>query len=702
MKNNKNEKHIKNTLILNETMVKLMINNIISYAVRISNKNRIYKQIDVHCFNYLKKLFHPYLLTEFIPHENLSDSNNTKKDIYFNTSIKQKPNAWTFIPEPEASQIDRFSNRITYIKDNKNNNKDNNNNNNNKNEEKNKYKGNINDKEINNDEIKKEKNSIKNEQDNEVYNDYKVIVKRRRRININKHGDKNVENEYDRMIEMPSFDILEQNDNKKEEFNKLRKEYQDLILKKRNGNNNIFPINHRRKSKYIKSIFTKNFDTSKLTFDSNGKIINLNLPKLSNVSSEFSSPRQKIIDNIDPSSNKRNNRKITFKFKKPTISSFEKYTFHSNENSKIIRDKNNIILNASSQDNISNINNNISNITNINGGAEKIEYNPVDHKSIFYFNKFSASRNEKIIGGPNFEKMIPEVGVIIHNENEKNQKKFGGFKYLSKYNKISINELSKILDNNAKFHSGNNSMLSFDSGNDENNYNGYIEEFSENNNPLFQNAHRINNKDRIFSSISNTRSNNNLKHKIYSIDIGDSPNNNSKRNLKYYHSSIYSKKRLMENNMKSIKISDDKKINNFYGILINDEKDENSNISQSKNNKSKNIISIKELIDKKRKLPIIEDLNKRKKELIKGRNIINKFNSNIIKNKFWGNKINIENEPNKYENGININPKNIFRKEKSKKSEDNKNINYNKINLLSGRNVKKRIFSSSSTGALIS
>ena len=118
MKKNKKEKNIINPLILNETMVNIMIKNIISYAVRQSNAKRIYKQINEHCFNYLQRLINQYLLTEFIPHENLSDRNNEENKIYFNLFKNSKCDSGIFIKEPETTTIDRFSDKVNIIKEN--------------------------------------------------------------------------------------------------------------------------------------------------------------------------------------------------------------------------------------------------------------------------------------------------------------------------------------------------------------------------------------------------------------------------------------------------------------------------------------------------------------------------------------------------------------------------------------------------------
>ena len=188
----------------------------------------------------------------------------------------------------------------------------------------------------------------------------------------------------------------------------------------------------------------------------------------------------------------------------------------------------------------------------------------MDQKNLFSFNNFYRIR-KKINGGQNFNKIIHEVGVIINNKKKKEQKKFGGFKYMSKYNKPSLNELTKILENNGVFGSEDNSFLSFNSETNDvnnNNYNGYNEEFSENNNPLFQNAFSLDNKNRIFSSFSNNNKKRNLNNN-FSINMDDSINKNY--NIRYLKSSFIKSsptKKIMGNSIDNIILSHNKYFRN--------------------------------------------------------------------------------------------------------------------------------------------
>ena len=715
----KNKKIIKESRIQNEIVVELMLNNIISSVIRIIDCKKIYENEDIHCFKYLSKLCQPYLLTEFLPHESVRIYSNNENKLFYNLPKNSKKDCWTVVKEPEACIIDRCSDKTNILKVNKINKKDIINNHTIKtiidkkgyidkdNEKKNNQdmnKLNI----IVNDENKKDIID-KKENNKDIYKDYKVIVRKKKKVFKNMFGEREMKEEItDKMIEMPSIDINNdiesQNIYKKEEYNKLRKEYFELKQRMNidnNNNSNFLIIKPRRGSKQLKNLFIKYFDNSRLTFDSNGKIINLNYQKFSQASSEFNFPKHKIINNLLKYNLKKNNKKMTVKEKKPIITSFEKKNLNSNDKNEDIsktnqrRTKNNDNSTTDNDKFINNSNN------NLNNDLEKIEYNPLDHKHIFYVNKYYSNKKKKmLVGGQNFDKIMPEVGVIISDDNKKERKKIGGFRYMSKYNKPSLSELTKILDNKGNFKSMNNFSLSFNSENNEMiNYNGYNEEFNENNNPLFQNAHFIINQDRILSPVSN-----NIKNKNFTIDINDTSNKNqNKRYLKYSSSQSSLLKNRSCTRIDNIILSHNKKINDIYNIL-KDEKNENDNNRNNKELSNKyykglNLMSVKDYVDVKRKLPLINNIKKREEELMKGRKIINKFNSNIIKNKDWGSNIIINNENN------HIFPNNIFRREKYRKLriiEDNNN-NIGNRNYLSGRNnQRRRFFSSSSIGILIS
>ena len=135
---------------------------------------------------------------------------------------------------------------------------------------------------------------------------------------------------------------------------------------------------------------------------------------------------------------------------------------------------------------------------------ELIIYNPNDKIKALDFENKIKNNTEIKISGNNFELVEPSVGVVISNENF-NQKKDGGFDYLKKYNKPSMNEYSKLSINSIN----NGNILSSYSINDninnyknkeEQNYIGFKQEFDENN-PLFQDVNQI-------PSLNETKNNN--------------------------------------------------------------------------------------------------------------------------------------------------------------------------------------------------
>jgi len=718
----KNNLEVKSS-IMNEAIVNYIINYSISVAINSCALKERYKKIDIHCYNYLKKFINTYLSIGLIPHEDTPDSNQiSENNIFYNEEKSSKSNTWIYISEPEPAEIDRCSNRNLLKQANHKNKYQINNEENDEFKEESininnsklfskksfKKKAIMHTKTLKSEEKSKVNESLKSKEgnnDDDPYKDYKVI-KTKKFINIK--GLLTIQE--DKIIDMPSYDIKDkkenyENINEKEEFNKLRKEYQCLIQQKKRES--VLLLKPSPRKSQINLRFFNNFDSNRYTFDTNGKILYLNLPKLSTVSSEFNTPKQKVIDkDINSNNNSQINKRKSINFRKPIISSFERYNIKDNSDTlKRNSTKTISIKNKTTRNRISSITNapNNNNITNTNNFSTKknreiIEYNPKDLKKNLNKekdkDKNAKSKKVMIIGGQNFEKIVPEVGVVIHDGNKLNKTKSGGFKYSSKYYKMSFRELSQILDNKGKYSSVDNSSLSFNQDNNE--YNGYNEKFNDNNNPLLENAHSIRKKERILSSFSENRNKNNNNYN--SIDISNPLNKfNMKKNIKFTLSRNRSEMKMLSK-ISDMKLSSDNNNNNIYDLLKDDQKDIASNISIDKINNNKGLLSIKEIIDIKRKLPSIDNLIKKRTENIKGRYIINKFNYNIIKNKDWGNKFDFNNKNDN--DKINL-KNNIFRKEKYRKLKIIDN-NHNKLNILGRNHLGKKLYSSSSSGALIS
>ena len=307
---------------------------------------------------------------------------------------------------------------------------------------------------------------------------------------------------------------------------------------------------------------------------------------------------------------------------------------------------------------------------------EKIEYNPlsIEEKKV---NQVLFQKNKVLPSGHNFDKIIPEVGVIIKHDDNQNQIKEGGFEYYSKYNKPSVNEYSTLMMETLKV---NNHLLtsSLSSGNlNKNNshniystetqeYNGYKQEFNENNNPLIQNAIQTLSVKKQLKLNDGNITKTLIKNKSSII-----PHTYSTNNKKRLFNTLDGKHYKIKNTelFNNIKIKKNLVPNLYSFLTVSDkpEKDENKDILSNEINKGKlkvvngssdttiksnNIIKYHSIIPLPKKkinlkekniLPKIKinnnNMSQNKEnhlELI-GEDLINDFNSKIIKNKHWGN-----------------------------------------------------------------
>ena len=367
-----------------------------------------------------------------------------------------------------------------------------------------------------------------------------------------------------------------------------------------------------------------NINTNILTFDPNGKIIKKNLlANINIIKRDLPKPKLEIKDN---------------NLKSNTISTERVRVRHS-----LIPIKEKLVKSKSN-----------------NKPKSDIIFNPKDKVKLFDFETPRMRNNgqEIQLSGNNFELVKPEIGVIISNENA-NQKKEGGFDYLKKYNKPSMNEYNKLSynsQNSINFLSSY--MPSYDdniinNNNENQNYIGYKEEFSENNNPLLQDGYKM-------PSLNSTR-NNNESNNEYSDKNNINVNNfnllqNRKKLLKIdknknqkglIHSYDYYNNRMNSNRYKSsnsIKLNDNL-INSNLQNIFNENEEKNKKYNSIENDsysylKKKNyILGENKKYKKRRELPLITETNGNKNILdeLVDINKINKFNFRIIKNKKWGN-----------------------------------------------------------------
>lgn len=483
--------------------------------------------------------------------------------------------------------------------------------------------------------------------------------KAKRNININKIINENFigkkdegkeeENENDRMKKIyesfPAFDIPNFKPlipKEPPENNQLRYEYQMKKMKKEEDYLQMIQREKEEKKKRRLEIFKNRFpiDTSRFTFDSNGKIMYLKRYDIESLQKDL-----KLIPSWQKTINK-SNKIITY---------------------------NNYDNDITNQDNI----------------KEKEKEIITEHKNNEEENELRKTK--RIIGGSNYLLIKPETGVLIK---EDKKEKVGDFNYQLKYNKSSIydyyQKISSLNQKNISTINLNKKFLSLSKStsrilntktiskenlekkelSDEDNnvppYIGFKEEINENN-PLFQNSIKINQN---INYLKRSR----LKQKLF-------PNITTKKNLLNINLIGINKA-----NMNSINTSR-KNIKNTIFISEKFKEYQNSLINEATKNK-KNMLNIyegqlsKRFINKNDKTNIINNIFKlRKKEGKKNLDEMIKFTKNILKK---------EKNENKF--GNNFIDKDLLKLKLSSLSPPYKN----KDNKYSFSNRQRRIFSGNS------
>ena len=722
-KNIINEKKITNNKENNnygiaDTVCQIIINKIISKAIGQSNNNVIYSKLNKHCFNYMLNFIDSFLSTDFIFYEN--NNQNQNKKIFYSTIPQNILNTWVEIEEPDTPELDRYhSINIKIVKDSEITK-------NNENTTDNLVSKEKQEKALITKNIMRSGNKLNTLKENLEFdyhlniknmdietkiveeNENKINEKSKKKINEfnleSERGRKSIKN---LVIDLPCYDLpKEVYENKyiimnsNEENNLLRferekdninKEQQKLLEKIKNK---------KDYEKKLKSKLNKEFDSKKITFDSNGKIINLNIPNIDSFPNDFNISKQTITElkmgNITPYSfGKEIQEKISDKNLKLNKQNSANIIFLDNKNLKNNIKENfinkDIFKDAKFEKKMSHKINVISkfkvlkpsySLKSINQKKPKItiEYNPILEED--------KKTNPKIKippSGPNFDKIVPEIGVVIQNDN-KIQVKKGGFEFYNKYNKPSIKEFSQLVEQTLKLNNqlitksitteniDNNKKLSKKNINTEqSDYNGYNPEFIENNNPLIQNAVEHISNIKIDNKYNNKSLIKNKSHIVY-----NSINNNKYKVFKSFDDKLNLKNKQLIN---SIKLSNKNMIPNLYHFLTtqdnnNEEKEENKNKNIFKTLKKRSFSNLygftKEinnnnnlyyLIPLQRgiynsinnnDLPKIFKKKNNKQLNLLGEDFIDIFNTNILKNNNWGN--NVFSEKNLGE------VKNIFRK----------------------------------------
>ena len=671
---NQNINEYKATADIAETVATILIDKLISTAVITNKVNQTYKTLNDHCFTYLTNFINPYLESGFIFYENgIEDIDVQKNKIYFSHEPLEKINTWELIPEPTTCEMDRYANNKTKVKKynkytdikmdnvkessvafdasedtriirNNENTKDEISNNI-KNKKKEKEEEKTFDKDIKENKNKaldtnksqkltssiiKSSNKNLNEVNKENKPTQKIKIEQKR-SRLNKYLEDNApkKKEKEEILEISVTDDLPKEAyenafsiiNSSDENNRLRRE-REIQIEQRNAQR-LAEIEREKKAKqklYRRS--DKDFDTNRLTFDPNGKIINLrsfNEP----LAVDFASSKIKV-------KSEQNKRKEILELKDVV------YPIQGMELNNTNNTKNDTYSNM--KDVVNKVDADISKIIVEKNYEDRINKNNLNKKNN------NKEKGSILPSGYNFDKFIPEVGVVITGENDKDKKE-GGFEYIKKFNKPSFNELSRFISqsinsnnfssylNSSDLNTNNKSINNEYLKTDENNYIGYKEEFNENN-PLMQNVHKMNNINLKYSS-PDLKKFNSLK--IYN------PSSRQRKLLNLYdkinteigvNQSIQLSKNL-ENNIHLKNIFDEPLTSNLGKNYI---KSIDVNDFDKMNYFEKAVLPFKKFTNK-RKLNEQKQLQKEKEKLQKinsDEEYINKFNSKIINNKDWG------------------------------------------------------------------
>ena len=410
-----------------EAIIKIIVDKIINLSIRKSYANKINSELSIYCFNYIKTQVNDMLEINYITHIQekknsklniINYKNKNKNDLFW--KIKQPlNNTWVEIIEPQYFKIDRYEgSSINYkekeeeygILTNKNIQKS-----------KNFYGksnfskiNNINNNNIINKNIKID-NIDKNESRKNTSTSKNIInttlhITEKKSIEINKNNVQN-KNKKIQINDFPCEDIpnIDEDNIKKYDLpnnDLLRREFQESLIKKEEEKIRI--IIAEEKEKKIFRILNDNknqkiFDSNKLTFDSNGKIISF---------------KQFNIDNIKD-----------FLFAKNFVKETKKNdNLHS--------------LNKTSKNNINNlfINKTPKKVLKLKE-EEIIKNTPINiNQSGKKFDKMF----EKIIpSGSNFQLMSPDIGVVIK---EDYQSKEGSREFSKHFKKYSLEDYDKMLN----------------------------------------------------------------------------------------------------------------------------------------------------------------------------------------------------------------------------------------------------------------
>ena len=400
---------------ISEGIVKIIIDKIIINSIYEANMNKINNQLNDYYFEYLQGQIEPLFEENFINYTNLKNDENK---LFWKTP-KPPENQWIEILEPETVENDRYESSEVNIQEIKSKkeiisetnegienieNIENNNSIIKKNQTKEKNlrlktirQKNKNEEILVNDENKNENNN--NDIDNKTKNNQKLVNNMANTIQNNR-GKKRIV-----MVDFPSEDIpgietefkhdIYEPSNihilRKDKEEEIKNKEKEIKLNKDKGN----ALKKKEEiEKLIKNV--KTIDSNKFTFDSNGKIISFKAYKLDNLSKDFTF----IKNNIKEKNEKED--VVPIKSKK-----FARQSVKEQNEEIVIRDNSRMFEHY--------------------GNEEKKEKN-----------------KEKIIpSGSNFKLILPNIGVVVKENNNKKEGSRDFNKYFKKY---SMKDYDKILN----------------------------------------------------------------------------------------------------------------------------------------------------------------------------------------------------------------------------------------------------------------
>ena len=541
---------------LSELIAKSVLDKLITNAVLQEYILMTEEKVGDHCFTFIKKSLNQFLEQRFFQYEfNLDENNNeyfyddadddvdntnTTSTMYYNCVHSHISNTWIEIPEPEAQATDR--NTTSKMKITKNFTEDFHTLSddeqvvtlNTKEPESslpNNYMPSQND--IVHEEKEKETISMNNTlTQSKQHQTEKLIIKakntipsttkRKLKLNntkqTNNNNNVNSDNDIDKIppIDLPSYDLPEsmfynkyiEQDNTAE-INHMRKEFEAEKHRKEEEikQEQALQLKKKRAALVAANYNKKEIDTNHYTFDSSGKVIPLKHQNVELLAKEFWWAKPFIkggIQRLGSIFRPKIERKGSYKGVSPT-----KKGKDNNDNNKRRKKSHgdvDLIRRGVFLEDNNNNNNNNKGKANVNVNTEVIRNDDrAKHPNDYYDIRYSKMKHIKkgpiVTSGNNYSLITPEIGVIITQDDK--HKKEGGFEFSQKFNKPSMFEFSRLAMESERYNSQRYllSSMSIDSQsvNGLNSYIGYKKQFGSEN-PLIQNANVRDDDSRVTSS----------------------------------------------------------------------------------------------------------------------------------------------------------------------------------------------------------